>query len=74
MCDIKEIRKLTLNKNDMLVVKVPKSMPADYYVRFKRQLSNNLPGVRVMIISDLFDIGVISQDAPNEYSSLFSLD
>lgn len=68
-----EISKLSLKKDDILVIRVPHQIPRDYY----KHIRANLKPIhdKTLILTNYYDIGVIEKDAElNEFESLFILD
>jgi len=71
---IKEINKLSLEKGDILVIKIPIGTSSDLYRKTKEYLRRNIPSdVKVMIISNNVDIGLIKNET-GEYWDLFRIE
>ena len=71
---IKEMNKLSLEKGDILVVKLPIETTVEEYDRIKNSLKHYLPkDVQVMIVSDNVDIGII-KNRTGKYWDLFRIE
>ena len=71
---IKEISKLSLEKGDIFVVKLPNiKLTSDLYIKTKEIIRNNIPPhIKVLILTDNVNVGVI-KDKTGEYWDLFSI-
>lgn len=66
--DLDDVKKLTLDKDDILVIRIPNDMPIKYFSELKIKLGDALPGQKVLILSDLYDIGVLKKRDDTFYS------
>lgn len=67
-----ELKKMNLEKDDTLVLRVPHNMPEKYYQSLRETIYEIHK--KCLIMSDFFDIGIIKHCEPkDEFYSLFEL-
>ena len=71
---IKEMNKLSLEKGDILVVKLPVMVTSDLYKKSKELLEKHIPSyIKTLIISKDVDIGII-KNRTGKYWDLFRIE